>query len=252
MRSSSTFVTASLLASIAVAAAAAPYGSQLYARGAEDAVAKDAARIGRLETTRKKDKAQESVLANQIVNSAKAGNTAAVKSEKSKLNTVEQQDARATKKEKKVEKDLRRQARRPRTRRQLYARGPDDVAKDAARIGRLENIRKGTKAEESVLANQIVNSAKAGNTAAVKAEESTLKGIEQKETRVTKKEALVETKLRKDAQNQRRSDLGDLLLEARAHRLHARDLEDEYLEARQLEDSEILARGFWDGINQLD
>ncbi|KAJ7586063.1 hypothetical protein C8J56DRAFT_891902 [Mycena floridula] len=290
MRSSTTFVTVSLLASIAVVAAA-PYESELYARDGElvarqqkfrrdgelvarqsrkakarkakaakiNNVVKTEAQVETDRTKRQGDKAQKAKLDAQLVADAKDGKITA-----DEVNKDKAAGAAVVADTTKLNKDRanRNAAEKALLRRELVARQRAGLrGKDKS----LKNKEKNVEAQIAQSAKvgfsffhkacQLTENAQTGDTAALGKETQQLQNLQTKDKQVNKERGTIRSFFSK---KHKRSDLDDLLLEARAHQIYARDLEAQYLEARDAhfdleERDEIFPRGFWDSeIDELD
>ncbi|KAJ7588870.1 hypothetical protein C8J56DRAFT_889627 [Mycena floridula] len=298
MRSSTTFVTVSLLASIAVVAAA-PYESELYARDGElvtrqhnfrrdgelvarqsrkakarkakaakiNNVVKTEAQVETDRTKRQGDKAQKAKLDAQLVADAKDGKITADEVNKDKAagaavvaDTTKLNKDRANRNA--AEKALLRRELVARQRAGMFAgvmaglRGKDKSLKNKEKNVEAQ-IAQSAKVGFSFFhkACQLTENAQTGDTAALGKETQQLQNLQTKDKQVNKERGTIRSFFSK---KHKRSDLDDLLLEARAHQVYARDLEAQYLEARDAhfdleERDEIFPRGFWDSeIDELD
>ncbi|KAJ7577388.1 hypothetical protein C8J56DRAFT_1170912 [Mycena floridula] len=303
MRSSSTFVVISLLASIAVVAAA-PYESELYARNGQLVARKESpaqkqerlkreeeakaakakqdkieGEIKNFQTDKKEldtargarnsDRAAEQVSREKLIKDAKAGTI-----------TVAEVNAEQTLEKKVTNDNAKVGAERTKTRadrktllasRDLFARvdppprGRTQAAVNLAHLGQVDNS---IKQQEAITQGKINKDIQNGQIGKALDQEVKLKSEKARQDKVEKKERVDTAIITRPTGRWHAPRSVDLLLEARAHRIHARALEAEYLEARDAQElherdvqdleerdeseSELVSRGFWEEIDELD
>ncbi|KAJ7586102.1 hypothetical protein C8J56DRAFT_1164551 [Mycena floridula] len=226
MRSSTTFMTMTVLAAVAVSAA--PYPA-IYARAPGDGTVKDLTaqenRLQRLKGADKRIQGKEADLQKQINTDLKNGASAAkIGAEEIRLNNLKNKDARIQKTEQRVQNNIKTDVKKLGTRDldfELEARAPGDgTVKDLTaqenRLQRLKGADKRIQGKEADLQKQINTDLKNGASAAkIGAEEIRLNNLKNKDARIQKTEQRVQNNIKTDVKKLGTRDL-DFELEARA------------------------------------